>query len=137
MRLARAWISSVVVAAWAGWAAVGWAQGGSSCRVDPGRADSADCGYYEHDGTGSVHTTFSCEPEQTRENLDTIRTILRDAQRDGITEDELNQAKSKIASRVVRGSERPMGRVRAVRRPAPRPRSLPPAGNRRGPGTPT
>ena len=31
-----------------------------------------------------------------------------------ITEDELRQAKSKIASRVVRGSERPMGRMQAI-----------------------
>ena len=30
------------------------------------------------------------------------------------TEDELNQAKSKIASRLVRHSERPMGRMRSI-----------------------
>ena len=35
-------------------------------------------------------------------------------QRDGITEEELQQAKSKILSRVVRGSERPMGRMQAI-----------------------
>ena len=35
-------------------------------------------------------------------------------QKDGITEEELHQAKSKILSRVVRGSERPMGRMQAL-----------------------
>ena len=35
-------------------------------------------------------------------------------QREGITEEELHQAKSKILSRVVRGSERPMGRMQAI-----------------------
>jgi predicted Zn-dependent peptidase len=31
-----------------------------------------------------------------------------------VTEEELHQAKSKILSRVVRGSERPMGRMQAL-----------------------
>ena len=35
-------------------------------------------------------------------------------QQDGITEEELQQAKSKMLSRVVRGSERPMGRMQAI-----------------------
>ena len=35
-------------------------------------------------------------------------------QPDGITAEELQQAKSKILSRVVRGSERPMGRMQAI-----------------------
>src|SRR5262249_30192713 len=35
-------------------------------------------------------------------------------QKDGITQEELNQAKSKILSRVVRSSERPMGRMQAI-----------------------
>jgi predicted Zn-dependent peptidase len=35
-------------------------------------------------------------------------------QQNGITEEELQQAKSKIGSRVVRASERPMGRMQAI-----------------------
>src|SRR5262245_3621045 len=81
--------------------------------VDPGLADSADCSYYENDGSGCVYVTYSCEPEQTQENLGVVRKILSEVQRDGITQDELKLAKSKIASRVVRGSERPMGRMQA------------------------
>jgi predicted Zn-dependent peptidase len=82
--------------------------------VDPGRAESADSAYHEHDGTGTFHTTFCCEPEHTAENLAIVRRVLAEVQRDGITGEELRQAQSKIASRVVRGNERPMGRMQAI-----------------------
>jgi predicted Zn-dependent peptidase len=35
-------------------------------------------------------------------------------QQDGVSEEELQQAKSKILSRIVRASERPMGRMQAI-----------------------
>jgi predicted Zn-dependent peptidase len=82
--------------------------------VDPGLAESADCTYYENDGCGCAYASYSCEPEQTEGNLAIVRTVLADVQKEGITEEELRQAKSKIASRVVRGSERPMGRMQAI-----------------------
>ena len=82
--------------------------------VDPGHADSADCSYYENDGSGCVYVSYSCEPEKSESNLAIVRKILGDVQREGITADELKLAKSKIASRVVRGSERPMGRMQAI-----------------------
>jgi predicted Zn-dependent peptidase len=82
--------------------------------VDPGLADSADCSFHEYEGTGSFYTSFSCEPGRARENLALVRKVLSEVQRDGITEAELQQAKSKILSRVVRGSERPMGRMQAI-----------------------
>jgi predicted Zn-dependent peptidase len=82
--------------------------------VDPGLAESADCSYYENDGSGCASASFSCEPEQTEGNVAVVRQVLAAVQRDGITEEELRQAKSKIASRVVRGSERPMGRMQAI-----------------------
>jgi predicted Zn-dependent peptidase len=82
--------------------------------VDPGLAESADCSFYEYDGNGAVYTTFSCEPERAAENLAIVRKVLAEVRRDGLTEEELRQAKSKIASRVVRGSERPMGRMQAI-----------------------
>jgi predicted Zn-dependent peptidase len=82
--------------------------------VDPGLADSADCSYFENDGSGCVYVSYSCEAEQAEENLAIVRKILDDVQKQGITADELKLAKSKIASRVVRGSERPMGRMQAI-----------------------
>src|SRR5439155_6998921 len=71
--------------------------------VDPGLADSADCSFHDYLGTGSFYTSFSCEPERTQKNLDLVTQVLRDVQRQGITEEELQQAKSKIGSRIVRG----------------------------------
>ncbi len=82
--------------------------------VDPGLADSADTSFHDYEGTGSFYTSFSCEPGQTQENLDIVLEVLHEVQRDGISEEELAQAKSKIGSRVVRGSERPMGRMQAI-----------------------
>jgi predicted Zn-dependent peptidase len=82
--------------------------------VDPGLADSADTSFHDYEGTGSFYTSFSCEPGQVEENLAIIAEVLEEVQREGITEAELQQAKSKIGSRVVRGSERPMGRMQAI-----------------------
>ena len=82
--------------------------------VDPGLVDSADMGLQEYEGTGAFYTSFNGAPEQTEENLATVLEVLAGVQRDGITEEELQQAKNKISSRVVRGSERPMGRMQAI-----------------------
>jgi predicted Zn-dependent peptidase len=82
--------------------------------VDPGLVESADCSFHEYEGAGAFYTSFSCEPEQTEEDLAIVLKILRDVQRDGITEEELQQARSKVLSRVVRASERPKGRMTAL-----------------------
>jgi predicted Zn-dependent peptidase len=82
--------------------------------VDPGLAESADASFHDYEGTGSFYTSFSCDPDQTDDNLAIARDVLADLQKDGITQEELNQAKSKILSRVVRSSERPMGRMQAI-----------------------
>jgi predicted Zn-dependent peptidase len=82
--------------------------------VDPGLAESADCSFHDYEGTGSIYTSFSCEPPRAHENLSVVRELLADVQKKGITQEELDQAKSKIGSRVVRASERPMGRMQAL-----------------------
>jgi len=82
--------------------------------LDPGLAESADASFHEYEGTGSFYTSFSGEPGRTEENLALVLDLLGQAQRDGVTEDELRQARNKILSRVVRGSERPMGRMQAI-----------------------
>jgi predicted Zn-dependent peptidase len=82
--------------------------------VDPGRADSADTSFHDYEGTGSFYTSFCCEPRKTAKNLAIARGVLDTVQKDGITDEDLHQAKSKILSRVVRGSERPMGRMQAI-----------------------
>jgi predicted Zn-dependent peptidase len=71
-------------------------------------------GLHEYDGAGAFLTMVSCDPERAGENLATVRRILREVRRDGVTAEELQQAKSKIGSRVVRGNERPAGRMQAI-----------------------
>jgi predicted Zn-dependent peptidase len=82
--------------------------------VDPGLAESADMSFHDYEGTGSYFTSFSCEPGNTEDNLAIIHDILHQVQTEGVSEEELAVAKSKILSRVVRGSERPMGRMQAL-----------------------
>ena len=74
------------------------------------------CSYYENEGSGCGVTYLVLlrpGPDGGRTSA-IVRKVLADVQRDGITAEELRQAKSKIASRVVRGSERPMGRMQAI-----------------------
>jgi predicted Zn-dependent peptidase len=82
--------------------------------VDPGLADSADASFHEYEGTGSFYTSFSGEPEDAEDNLVRVLEVLRGVQREGIRDEELNQARNKMLSRLVRGSERPKGRLMAV-----------------------
>jgi len=82
--------------------------------VDPGHCESAEIGFNEYDGTGTYMTYFSCQPEQTAEMIARITAIYDDVNRNGVTEEELEQAKNKIASQVVLRSERPMGRLSSL-----------------------
>lgn len=82
--------------------------------VDPGRVESASCGVDQSQGSGLLAATYSCDPDLAEENLGIVRKVLREVQENGLSDDELNQAKNKIASRVVRYSERPMGRMRTI-----------------------
>ncbi len=82
--------------------------------VDPGHADSADASFHEYIGTGVYYTMFSCDPAKAQSNLERIQGLLRQLQQEGVTEQELKTAKTKVMARLVRGSERPMGRMQAV-----------------------
>jgi predicted Zn-dependent peptidase len=70
--------------------------------------------FHDYEGTGAYYASFSCEPGNIREDLAIVQRVLRSVQVDGVTAEELQQAKSKILSRVVRGGERPMGRMQAI-----------------------
>lgn len=82
--------------------------------VDKGLAEGADMSFHEYEGTGSFYGSYSCEPGQAAENLAVFKKVLAEVQQSSITPEELHQAKSKVLSRVVRGSERPMGRMQAL-----------------------
>jgi predicted Zn-dependent peptidase len=82
--------------------------------VDPGLAESAECGYYEYEGAGTYMTFLNGAPESTQANLDRIAQLYEAINADGVTADELEQAKNKVATRIVLRSERPMGRLSSV-----------------------
>lgn len=82
--------------------------------VDPGLAEAADLDFSEYDGSGSYLTYLSCEPEAVSENLARIQAIYSEVNQQGIRDEELDQAKNKVASRVVLRSERPMGRLSSL-----------------------
>lgn len=79
--------------------------------IDPGHADGVDLSYQDYNGAGAFYTFLSCDPESVQTNLDRIASVYRHAMMDGVSEQELEQAKNKVLSRVVLRSERPMGRL--------------------------
>lgn len=79
--------------------------------VDPGLVESASVGHYEYQGVGMYFSWASCNPEDAADNFARIEELQRIAERDGFVEQELHQAKSKVKSRVVLGSERPRNRL--------------------------
>ncbi len=79
--------------------------------VDRGLAEQASLSHHDYQGAGIFMTYMSCEQQYAQENLEQIAAIYAQAERDGITAAELQQAKSKINSRVVLSSERPRGRL--------------------------
>ena len=82
--------------------------------IHPGHAESAGCSIDQSQQSGTTGSSFSCEPTAAAENLEIMLRVLAEVQKNSITADELDQAKSKISSRIVRHSERPMGRMRSI-----------------------
>jgi predicted Zn-dependent peptidase len=82
--------------------------------VDPGLADSAGVSYHEYEGTGAYYVSYSCEPDKAQRDLQIVNGVLRQVQQEGVTEEELRSARNKTLARVVRGGERPMGRLQAI-----------------------
>jgi len=79
--------------------------------TDSGLAETATLGHYEYLGAGMFYTWLACEPVLVQENLNRLRGIYRQVELDGVTEEELQQAKNKVKARVVLGSERPQNRL--------------------------
>lgn len=82
--------------------------------VDPGHADSADLSYSEYDGAGAWMSYLSCSPENVAENIERCKKVYDEVNANGITSDELEQARNKVASRIVLRGERPMGRLSSL-----------------------
>ena len=82
--------------------------------VYPGHADAAELGYNEYDGAGTWMTYLSCHPDHTSENLQRIQDTFDAVNQGGVQEEELEQARNKVASRIVLRGERPMGRLSSL-----------------------
>lgn len=82
--------------------------------VDPGLAESATLGHYDYQGVGMYYTWISCMPQDTEAALGGLERLFREIDSEGVGEDELAQAKSKVRSRVVLGGERPRSRLFSV-----------------------
>jgi predicted Zn-dependent peptidase len=82
--------------------------------VDTGQAESASIGSQEYQGAGVFLTWLSCLPDLAAENLQRITDIVREAEADGITEEELSQAKNKVCAHLVLQAERPTNRLFSV-----------------------
>ena len=82
--------------------------------VDPGLAEYAGSSPHEFDGDGIMMTYLCCGPDEAAGNLEQIQAIQEDTDASGITADELELAKSKICSQLVRRSERPSNRLFSV-----------------------
>lgn len=82
--------------------------------VDPGYVEGAELSYQEYHGVGIFRTFFNGQPDETERNLNRVHKVFEKINREGVTEAELHQAKSKVCSRVVLSSERPMGRLESL-----------------------
>jgi len=79
--------------------------------VDPGHADAAELQFHEFEGTGAYLSFLVGEPDATAANLERVTRIFDNVTRNGITADELELARNKVATRMVLRGERPMGRL--------------------------
>jgi predicted Zn-dependent peptidase len=82
--------------------------------VDPGYAEAAELSYNDYDGSGCWATYVSGAPEEIRDNLKRVAEVFAEVNAEGVSEEELEQARNKVASRIVLSSERPMGRLSAL-----------------------
>ncbi len=82
--------------------------------VDPGHVEAADLGYNEYDGAGTWMTYLSCKPAEVEANIARMQNVFDEVNQHGVTAEELEQAKNKVASRIVLRGERPMGRLTSL-----------------------
>ncbi len=79
--------------------------------LDTGLAEQVAFSHHDYQCSGVYSTFMSCRPEATRDNLRRLQEIFREAGAEGITEEELELAKSKVESRLVLAHERPTHRM--------------------------
>ena len=81
--------------------------------IDSGIAESAGMGNYEYQNGGLMMSVVYCAPETAQDNLNRLNRLQSEA-RKGVTQKELDLAKSKIASHIILASERTESRMFSV-----------------------
>lgn len=79
--------------------------------VDTALCDSCDMEFEPLDGGGTFYTYASCDPSISLQVIDIIRKCFSKVKAAGVTEQELQSAKNKIASSITLHGELPMGRL--------------------------
>ena len=79
--------------------------------VDSAMADCAELEYDSMDGTGAFFSYICCDPAKSKEVISTVRSVLDKVTKDGVTDEELQASKNKIASASTISGELPMGRL--------------------------
>lgn len=79
--------------------------------AETGKVESIDFGYHEYYGAGLYMLSAACSPDMMADNLAEIRGVLKTATLDGVTSDELELAKNKVAARLVLSAEKPRNRL--------------------------
>jgi predicted Zn-dependent peptidase len=82
--------------------------------VHPGVAEAAQIGHDSSDGAGAYYGYLLVDPARAQESLDVFRREIGKACQEGLSEEEVERAKRRIASSMVLGAETPMGRLRPV-----------------------
>ena len=82
--------------------------------VDSGAAESVMMASYEYQQAGMYMTYVAGRPEDAGALLDRIAEMELEVERDGVSEDELERAKTKVCSHLVLHGERPARRMFAI-----------------------
>ncbi|MFM8892452.1 MAG: M16 family metallopeptidase [Planctomycetia bacterium] len=79
--------------------------------VDSGAAEQASCHHHDFLDAGLLITQLSCDPDDVERLLERIMEVYREAGREGLGGAEFEQARNKLAGRVVLEGERPRRRL--------------------------
>ncbi len=82
--------------------------------IDTGRAESAAMWTQEFADCGAAYTLLVCPPEDLSGNREVIDKVVEAVLRDGVTEQELVQAKNKTIASCIMQSDRPSNRLFGV-----------------------
>ncbi len=82
--------------------------------VHPGIAEAAQIGHDANDGAGAFYGYLLVDPSRAQQALDVFRNEIAKACAEGLSVEEIERARRRIASAMVLGAETPMGRLRPV-----------------------